>query len=122
MPTAVTCVYVEGFEKLYDTFCTQRKLEAGKVLAALREVKHVAVVGRKYRDPEPDKDLGEGIELRCDDGNPVDPDAVAVYRDGVHIGFVPRDTAPLVRQWMKTSRAFVNSPKSIYVLPSRALF
>lgn len=35
--------------------------------------------------------LGTNVDLRCEPGNPYDPEAVAVYYGDTKLGYVPRD-------------------------------
>lgn len=39
---------------------------------------------------------GDALELRCEPENQVDVGAVALYRNGIHIGYVPRHTNPQI--------------------------
>ncbi len=42
--------------------------------------------------------VGEGLSLVAESDNAADPDAVAIYRDGVKLGYVPRSENGLVAQ------------------------
>lgn len=57
----------------------------------------VTMVGATFR-PQEAKDIvrglgiGDWVQLLADPNNEHDSTAVAVYHDGVHIGFIPRDS------------------------------
>lgn len=119
------CVCFPDFENLYTRFLIQKDLGFGRIFKALGEVHRVSVVGRRHHDTNFTSDLGDGIEVVCDDGNPADPDAVAVHRDKKLIGYVPRDRTSVVRQWLREAahgkKVFIASTKAIYVIPGNAL-
>lgn len=61
----------------------------------------LTMVGATFRPAEAKEivrglTIGDRVELQADPDNEYDSTAVAVYRDGVHIGFIPRtDNGPL---------------------------
>lgn len=123
----IHCAFIDNFEKIYDKWAIQRKLDEGPVLNALgSEVIHINVLGRGYSGPEAEAPLGYGISLVEEPTNPVDPQAIAVYRDTDRIGYVPKNRTALVKRWMDAVREdeakCVNSPKAIYFFRGQNLF
>ena len=114
MPTP--CLFVENFEQIYDRHRSQDVLGRGKILDAIGEhVEHVNVLGRKHHDPCPDTPLVGNITLVEEPENPVDPSAIAVHREGVRIGYIPRNrTAVVLRYMQDDTAAIVVSPNALY--------
>lgn len=44
---------------------------------------------------------GKGLDLVAEPGNPADPDAVAIYRKGVKLGYIPREENALPAQLLR---------------------
>lgn len=67
-----------------------------------------ALVGSRYHKGAYDRlrVLKRGAELTpvAEPENPHDPEAVAVYHGGQHMGYVPRDQAPLVARALAEGR------------------
>lgn len=51
--------------------------------------------------------LGKKLELIAEPDNPHDPDAVAIYRKGVHLGYVPGDSNATIAQLLRFGHANV---------------
>lgn len=50
---------------------------------------------------------GKKLELIAEPDNPHDPDAVAIYRRGVHLGYVPGDSNATIAQLLRFGHANV---------------
>ena len=50
---------------------------------------------------------GKKLELIAEPDNPHDPDAVAIYRKGVHLGYVPGDSNATIAQLLRFGHANV---------------
>ena len=50
---------------------------------------------------------GKKLELIVEPDNPHDPDAVAIYRKGVHLGYVPGDSNAALAQLLRFGHANV---------------
>lgn len=50
---------------------------------------------------------GKELELIAEPDNPHDPDAVAIYRKGVHLGYVPGDGNATIAQLLRFGHANV---------------
>ena len=50
---------------------------------------------------------GKKLELVAEPDNPHDPDAVAIYRKGVHLGYVPGDSNATIAQLLRFGHANV---------------
>ena len=50
---------------------------------------------------------GKKLELIAELDNPHDPDAVAIYRKGVHLGYVPGDSNATIAQLLRFGHANV---------------
>jgi len=59
------------------------------------------------------RDHGRGtVTLEPDNKNQHDRHAVKILIDGMHVGYVPRENAPDVRQWLKAGAV-----RSVTVVP-----
>ena len=50
---------------------------------------------------------GKKLELIAEPDNPHDPDAVAIYRKGAHLGYVPGDSNATIAQLLRFGHANV---------------
>lgn len=119
-----TSLFMENFERIYDRWRAQESLGAGKILETLGDhVEHVNVLGRRHRDPTPEEPFSGPLRLVEEPENPVDPNAIAVYRGDEKIGYVPRNRTAVVRGYLTDPKAaIVNSPLAIYCFRPEKLF
>lgn len=48
----------------------------------------------------PNLKVGQKLKLKTEFDNPYDPNAIAIYRKGAKLGYVPRDQNPVMAQLM----------------------
>jgi hypothetical protein len=88
-------VWLSGYQLIDPATGSYLARDAPSLLERGLRVAGVAGAGRFHPEALASDALAPGrpLELRRDPGNEHDPNAIAVYAGGAHVGFVPRELA-----------------------------